>query len=86
MVGISSCCERQRINFPKLTMTLSCTRTNCSSVKQERFRPGDFTVKAKAGDLNFVISLGTIDLRGASFLPKMVRGFRTVCVAQSPLS
>ena len=51
------------------------------SIRQERFRPGYFTVNSESVVSNFAISLGTADSHGASFLSKMVRGFRTVRVA-----
>ena len=56
VVGISNCCERRQIDFPGLTVTLSSARTSCSSIRQERFCPSDFTVKAKAVVTNFVNS------------------------------
>ena len=43
-----------QIDFPGLAMTLSCTRTSCSSVRRERFHLGDFTVKTEVVVSNFV--------------------------------
>ena len=75
VVGISNCGD---FIFFELTMTLSCTRTSCSSDRLERFRLGDFAVKTEQIISNFVISLRTIDPHEASFLPKMIWSFRTV--------
>ena len=85
-VGISNCCEHRRIDFPGLTVTVSFTRTKCSSVRQERFPLSYFTFKTELVVSNFIISLRTIDSLGDSFLPKMIWNFHTVCVACSPFS
>ena len=81
---ISNCCERRRIDFCGLATTLSYTRTICTSVRRERFCPGDFTVKTEPVVSNFVTSLRTVDSQETSFLPKVVRSFRTAYVAHSP--
>ena len=67
-------------------MTLPCTKTSYSSVRQECFRPGDLSVKTDSTAFNFVISLRTVDPHLASFLPKMVWNFHTVCVSHFPFS
>ena len=80
VVGLFNCCKCRRIDFPGLTVTLSCAITSCFSVRQERFHPVNFTVKTEPAVANLVISLCTVDSIGAAFLPKIVCGFRIVRV------
>ena len=65
---------------PRLAMILSCTCTSYSSVEQEYFWSGDFTIKTKAVVLNFVTSLRTVDLL------ERVWNFHMACIAHSPFS